>query len=83
VIEGIIASRIAAHAGDITRGKDLELDLKMDRARRDRDWEQMFKFAMDPQKARHYYENRKAQSSDVCSMCGDLCALKMCDEYLK
>ena len=82
VVEGIIASKIAAHAVDITRGKGLELDIEMDNARKRRDWERMFSLALDPKKARAYYERRKAKDSDVCSMCGDLCAIKMCEKYL-
>ena len=83
VIEGVVASRIAAHAGDITRGRDVEMDYEMDKARRARDWDTMFKLAIDPKKARKIYERRKSKSTDVCSMCGDLCAIKMTDEYLK
>jgi phosphomethylpyrimidine synthase len=83
VIEGIVASRIAAHAADITRGRGFELDLAMDHARRDLDWEKMFSLAIDPKKARRYYEKRKSSSEKACSMCGDLCAIKMCDEYLE
>jgi phosphomethylpyrimidine synthase len=83
VVEGVVASRIAAHAADITRGRGLELDLEMDKARRNLDWEKMFSLAIDPKKARAYYEKRKSSSDDVCSMCGDLCAIKMCDEYLE
>jgi len=83
VVEGIVASRIAAHAADITRGRGLELDLEMDKARRKRDWEKMFSLAIDPKKARMYYERRKSGTDDACSMCGDLCAIKICDEYLE
>ncbi len=83
VIEGIVASRIAAHAADITRGRGIELDLEMDRARRDLDWEKMFSLAIDPKKARRYYEKRKSADDKACSMCGDLCAIKMCTEYLE
>lgn len=82
VVEGIMASRIAAHAVDITRGKDLDSDIEMDIYRNKRDWDKMFSLALDPIKARTYYENRKARDSDVCSMCGDLCAIRMCERYL-
>ena len=83
VVEGIVASRIAAHAADITRGRGIELDYEMDRARRDLDWEKMFSLAIDPKKARRYYEKRKSADDKACSMCVDLCAIKMCEEYLE
>ncbi len=82
VVEGIMASRIAAHAIDITRGIGLESDIEMDIYRKKRDWEKMFSVAMNPIKARAYYERRKAKDSDVCSMCGDLCAIRICEKYL-
>jgi len=84
VREGVIVSRIAAHAADIAKGipgaKDW--DLKMAKARRRLDWEEEIKLAIDPEKAREGYEERKKKDEDVCTMCGDFCALKVIDEYL-
>jgi phosphomethylpyrimidine synthase len=82
VREGVIASRIAAHAADLARGRDREWDLKMSVARKAFDWEEMFNLSMDPDKARAYRKRRKPQSPEVCSMCGDLCAMKMVDRIL-
>jgi len=84
VREGVIVSKIAAHAADIAKGipgaKDW--DLKMAKARRRLDWENEIKLAIDPEKAKKDYEERKKKSEDVCTMCGDFCALKLVDEYL-
>jgi len=82
VREGVIASRIAAHAADLARGRDREWDLKMSVARKAFDWEEMFNLSMDPERAKAYRRRRKPQSPEVCSMCGDLCAMKMVDRIL-
>ncbi len=82
VREGVIASRIAAHAADLARGRDRDWDLKMSVARKAFDWERMFDLSMNPDKARAYRKRRKPRSPEVCSMCGDLCAMKMVDRIL-
>ncbi|ADQ03846.1 thiamine biosynthesis protein ThiC [Caldicellulosiruptor owensensis OL] len=75
VKEGIVAFKIAAHSANIAKGfkKPLEKDIEMSVARRDLDWEKMVSFSVDPEKAREY---RSSFSSDTCSMCGKLCAVK-------
>lgn len=80
--EGIIASRIAAHAGDIAKGIEgaIEQDHKMSQARADLDWVKMFSLAIDPEKAIRYRESSQPKDSEVCTMCGDLCAVKRCKE---
>lgn len=83
VKEGLIASKIAAHAVDITRGKSIERDLAMDRARGKLDWKEQFKLCFDYEKARAYREKRGPSVEEVCSMCGEFCALKMANSYLK
>ncbi len=83
VREGVIASKIAAHAVDITRGKGIERDIAMDRARGNLDWKEQFELCFDPDKARAYRERRGPSVEEVCSMCGEFCALKMAKEYLK
>jgi len=83
VKEGLIASKIAAHAVDITRGKDIERDLAMDRARGKLDWKEQFKLCFDHEKARAYRGKRGPSVEEVCSMCGEFCALKMANSYLK
>jgi phosphomethylpyrimidine synthase len=78
VKEGIIAARIAAHAADIAKGVPgaIDWDHQMSRARSDLDWERMMSLAMDPEKARSYRDASKPYDDSVCSMCGDMCAVK-------
>jgi len=83
VREGVVASRIAAHAADIARGRGLSWDLEMSRARKGFDWEKMFKLSVDPERAKARRTLRKSRSPDVCSMCGDLCAMKVVEKILK
>ncbi len=84
VKEGIIATRIAAHAADIAKGikgaKDW--DRKMSQARKELDWETMFKLSMDPEKARRYRSMSKPEKEDTCSMCGNFCAMKNMNRIL-
>jgi len=79
VREGVIASRIAAHAADIAKKlpSALEWDRKMSRARRQRDWKKQICLAIDPGKARQYRQSSKPSLSDVCTMCGKYCSLKL------
>jgi phosphomethylpyrimidine synthase len=78
VKEGIIASKIAAHAADIAKGlpRAREIDNKMSDARRRLDFEEMFSYAIDPEKARRYYESVPAAEKHSCSMCGKMCAVR-------
>lgn len=82
VREGVIASRIAAHAADVARGRGGLWDMKMSRARKALNWEEMFRLSLDPDRARAYRKRRGPKDSDACSMCGDLCAMKMVDRLL-
>ena len=84
VKEGIIASRIAAHAADIAKGVPGadEWDYKMSLARKKLDWEAMFDVAIDPEKARRYRESAKPEKEDTCSMCGNFCAVKNMNRIL-
>ncbi len=78
VREGVMASRIAAHIGDIEKNIPgaREWDRKMSRARRRFDWESMFNLAMDPELARSRRGKSEDKDRDVCTMCGDMCAIK-------
>lgn len=78
VKEGIIASKIAAHAADIAKGVKgaKDWDRAMGAARKKLDWEEMFKLAIDPEKARAYRASAKPEKEDTCSMCGNFCAVK-------
>ncbi len=80
---GVIASKIAAHAADLARGKDLELDLALSRSRKALDWDEQFKHVLDPERASEYRNARKTTHGNVCSMCGDLCAIDMVKKYLE
>ncbi len=80
---GTIASRIAAHSADLARGKEWEEDLAMAEAREALNWKKMFEYALDKERAEEYRRNRKTSYGDVCSMCGELCAIKMVKEYLE
>jgi phosphomethylpyrimidine synthase len=76
--EGIIAARIAAHAADIAKAIPgaMDWDNAMSTARKELDWQKMIELAMDPEKAKAYRESSKPIDQDVCTMCGDLCAVK-------
>ena len=84
VKEGIIASRIAAHAADLAKGIPgaKEWDRKMEQARARLDWEEQFSLAIDPEKARRYRAESKPEKEDTCSMCGNFCAVKNMNRIL-
>ena len=84
VTEGIIASRIAAHAADIAKGVKgaIEWDHQMSLARKKLDWEEMFDICIDPEKARRYRAEAKPEKEDTCSMCGNFCAVKNMNRIL-
>ena len=84
VKEGIIASRIAAHAADIAKGLPgaKEWARKMAQARARLDWEEQFSLAIDPEKARRYRAESKPEKEDTCSMCGNFCAVKNMNRIL-
>lgn len=78
VKEGIIASKIAAHAADIANGipDAMEWDNAISKARTALDWEQVLSLCIDPDKAKEYRESLPAAEDDLCSMCGKFCAVK-------
>lgn len=82
VREGLIASKIAAHVGDLCRGLGRDRDTKMAEARKALDWKTMFDLSLDPEKARRYRSRGETKEEDGCSMCGDVCAIKIVDRYL-
>jgi len=84
VRDGVIASRIAAHAADIVKGLPgaWARDLAMAEARRDLDWEKQMNLALDPQRARKVRADRNPDLQDVCSMCGEFCAIDLINKYL-
>lgn len=84
VKEGIIASKIAAHAADIAKGipNTRDIDNKMSDARRRIDWEEMFSYAIDKKKAREYFESTPPADKHSCSMCGKMCAMRTTNKIL-
>ena len=78
VREGIIASKIAAHAADIANGLPgaRDRDNEMSTARHKLDWDEMFRLALDPDKASRYYESTPPAERHSCSMCGKMCAVR-------
>jgi phosphomethylpyrimidine synthase len=76
---GVIASKIAAHAADITKGvKDaLGKDIKMAQCRKAMDWDQQIKLSIDPTLAENLRSSSKPTDKDVCTMCGEFCAIKL------
>jgi phosphomethylpyrimidine synthase len=83
--EGLLVTKVAAHTIDLIREGQNERawkkDIAMAYARRDLDWEKQFELAIDGSRARKIRDARKTES-DACSMCGDLCALKIVKEVL-
>lgn len=86
VKQGIIASRIAAHAADIAKGipHARDIDDRMADARRALDWEAQFACAIDPDTARRIRSSRKPEDdhSDTCSMCGKFCSVRSMNKAL-
>lgn len=79
VIDGVIASKIAAHAADIARGIPgaRDRDDAMSRARSNLDWEGMYNLALNPERARDMRKETGKSDSEVCTMCGDFCSAKI------
>lgn len=77
VREGIVAAKIAAHAGDIAKLKDArKWDLEMSKRRQKLDWEGMFELAIDPEKCRAYRAASAPEEKDTCTMCGAMCSAR-------
>ena len=85
VKEGIIASKIAAHAADIAKGVKgaRDIDDKMAAARHKMDWDEMFEIALDGEKARRFFEQTPPADRHTCSMCGKMCAVRTTNMILE
>ncbi|MEA2075987.1 MAG: phosphomethylpyrimidine synthase [Euryarchaeota archaeon] len=83
--EGTIVTKIAAHAADLVkegqRSKARRLDDEMAHARKNLDWKRQFELALNDEEARRIRDGRPSES-DACSICGDLCAIKLVREFL-
>jgi phosphomethylpyrimidine synthase len=83
VREGLVASKIAAHAADIVKGVPgaRERDLEISRARKRLDWEGQKRLAIDPRKFSVVRRERKTKT-EACSMCGEFCAMRIVSQFL-
>jgi phosphomethylpyrimidine synthase len=83
VKQGIMASRIAAHAADVAKGVKgaKEWDLKMSMARKRLDWDEQARLSLDPERSRLVHA-KHASSGKACSMCGGFCAMELVEKYL-
>ena len=83
VREGVIATRIAAHAADLARGIDRNVDFDFSKAREKLEWNKMFELCIDPKRAKEYRDKRlPMEYENACSMCGNLCAIELVKKYL-
>lgn len=82
VQEGVIAARIAAHAGDLVKRKKLAInwDRNISAARKARDWKKQIQLSIDPKKSKAYRLSSKPRLSDVCTMCGKYCSIKLMED---
>jgi phosphomethylpyrimidine synthase len=85
VKEGVIAARIAAHAADIAKGVKgaMDLDNEMARRRKALDWNGQIELSLNPERVRNWRSEVPPTESDVCSMCGEFCAIRTVEEALK
>lgn len=85
VKEGIIASKIAAHAADIAKKipHARDLDNEMSKARHEVNWDKMFELAIDGEKAKSYFESTPPADRHTCSMCGKMCAVRTTNMILE
>jgi phosphomethylpyrimidine synthase len=84
VRDGVMASRIAAHAADIVKEVPgvWARNISMAEARRDLDWDKQMALALDPERARKVRNDRNPEPQSVCSMCGEFCAIDLINKYL-
>jgi phosphomethylpyrimidine synthase len=85
VREGVIASRLAAHAADIATGHKgaRESDLKVSQARYSLNWHKMLHLLIDEKKAKKIFQRSHSLSALTCTMCGEFCAMKKTREVLR
>ncbi|MDY6788096.1 MAG: phosphomethylpyrimidine synthase ThiC [candidate division WOR-3 bacterium] len=85
VREGVIASKIAAFSADLAKGMDyaVKQNREMSIARHDLDWDSQIEHAVDPDKAERFRKQSEIGDDDVCTMCGEFCAVKRLNEIMK
>ncbi|MDY6863027.1 MAG: phosphomethylpyrimidine synthase ThiC, partial [Thermodesulfobacteriota bacterium] len=71
-------ARIAGHAADVAKGipDAFEQDRNISIYRKRLDWDNQLKFAIDPSKIKEAREKDNLETKDICTMCGDFCAIK-------
>ena len=79
VKEGVIASKIAAQSADVAKGlpQALEKEKEMAIARKNFDWDKQFELAFNSEKCQEYRESCPVEEEDMCSMCGEYCAIRI------
>ena len=84
VHKGVIAVRIAAHAADVAKGHPgaIDWDNAMSKARKNLDWDKQIELSIDPEHAARMRKEGNPQDNDVCSMCGEYCAVKLVKKVL-
>lgn len=85
VTEGVIVTRIAAHAVDLVKRLEAsQWDYNISKARAELDWKKQFALAINPEKTRRIREERMPQKFvETCTMCGEFCAIKLLKEYVR
>ena len=84
VREGLVATKIAAHAADIAKGVPgaRDRDNRMSDARRRVAWDEMFELSLDPVRARAVFESAPPSTEGTCTMCGKMCAMKTVNDIM-
>ncbi len=85
VREGVIVTRIAAHAADIAKNIPgaFEWDLEMSKARKSLNWSKMIELSIDPEYVKNERDSSMPEEADVCTMCGKFCAIKLLNKALR
>ncbi len=85
VKEGVIVSKLAAHAADIAKGIKgaMDIDIKMAKCRKALDWNGQIALSLNPDKVREWRAEVPPTESEVCSMCGEFCAIRTVERALK
>jgi phosphomethylpyrimidine synthase len=85
VKEGVVASKIAAHAADIAKNIKgaMDKDIAISKSRAKRDWKKQFELAIDRTKPAEYRSASMPNQKDVCTMCGEYCSIKTAEKCLR
>ena len=83
--EGVIVSKLAAHAADIAKGIKgaIDKDIQMAKCRKALDWNGQIALSLNPEKVKKWRAEIPPTESEVCSMCGEFCAIRTVERALK